>query len=154
MIIKSKLFKVVGITLLMSFSASTAFADNIADELIDSGGLSLSPTISYDSASLRVSNDSSDITSSYDAGDSIRVDVGSLADGVYYYELLLSTASSDPENNPNGSSTTTQNGGFAIIDGVASANSDEEADATAEAEKAEAALTVANTAVLNSATED
>lgn len=143
----AKLLK-TGIVLLVSFSVSAVFARNIASEQLDSGGLTLSPEISYDSAGLRVSSDSSDTTSVFNGGESIRVDSGGLADGTYGYELSLATNPS--ESAPNGS-TVQQNGSFRIKDGIASSNSDEDMHAEAEAEDAALAAEVlaASSAVSN-----
>lgn len=135
---QSKLFQRTYMILLMSFSASSAIAGSVASEQADTGGLTLSPTVSYDSASLHVSSDNLDTTSSFSSGESIRVDAGGLADGVYYYELSLSNNPS--ENAPNGSSVT-QNGDFKVSQGVASSNSDEEQEAEAQAEAAAVAAT-------------
>lgn len=129
---KRQLFQQAGIALLMSFSSTALFAASIADELVDTGGLTLSPTVSYDTATLRVSSDNTDTTSSFSASDSIRVDAGSLEDGVYYYELSLSNNPS--ESAPNGRSVA-QNGNFKVAQGVASSNSAAEQDATAETER-------------------
>ena len=126
----SDFLKRAGIVLLMSFSTSVVFAGSIASEYVDTGGLSLSPIVAYDSASLRVSSDDLDATSSYAAGESISVNSGNLADGIYSYELTLST---DPSvDSPNGNSVS-QNGGFKVAQGVASSNSDEEQEAEAQA---------------------
>ncbi len=126
----------VSIGLLMSFSSTVLFAEGIAEEKVDTGGLTLSPVVSYDLANLRVSSNSSELTTNFKANESIRVDTGSLADGIYYYELLLSTASADRENNPN-SSVATQNGGFIIKDGITSKNNDITQASKAQAERIE-----------------
>jgi len=125
-----KFFPKLGIVLLMSFSSSALLAAGVADVLIDSGGLSLAPTVSYDGAGLRVSSDNYDVTTEYANGESIRVDVAGLADGVYGYELSLATAAS--ESAPNGSAVQ-QRGSFKVQDGIASPNSADEQAAEAEA---------------------
>ncbi len=127
----SQLFKRTGIALALSFSVGVAFAGNIASEKLDAGGLTLSPTVSYDTASLRVSSDTSDTTSPFNAGESIRVDSGSLADGVYYYELSLNTDATEAA--PKGSSAT-QTGDFIVQNGAA-AETDTAQNARAETER-------------------
>jgi len=116
-----KIFQRAGIAMLMSFSINVAIAGSIATEQMDSGGLTLSPTVTYDLATLRVSSDNSDTTGTYDSGDNIRVDTGSMADGVYYYELLLSNKPSEKE--PNGAGVS-QNGSFKVENGIGDSNSD------------------------------
>jgi hypothetical protein len=137
----SQLFKQAGIALALSFSSSVAFAGTIANEQLDAGGLTLSPTVSYDTASLRVSSDALDTTSIFNAGDSIRVDSGGLADGVYSYELSLNTDATEAA--PKGSNAT-QMGDFIVHNGAAT-ETDAGQNATAQAEKEAAeAVAVAN----------
>ena len=121
--IQSKFIQKVGITLLMSFSSTALLAAGIADVLIDSGGVSLTPTVSYDIAGLRVSGNNYDVTTEYTDGESIRIDAGNLADGVYAYELSLAMVAS--ESAPNGSGVH-QSGAFVVQGGSAMSISESE----------------------------
>lgn len=113
----SQLFKRTGIALTLSFSASLAFAGSIAKEQVDSGGVTLVPTVQYDSATLRVSSNNTDQTLSFSSSESIRFDSGALPDDVYQYELAL--VSIDPEGQEGvNSSSVTQNGSFEVTQGV------------------------------------
>lgn len=133
---KRRFFQQAGIVILMSFSTSTLFATDVADESVNSGDLTLSPTASYDSATLRVSSNDADVTHSYNSGEYISMDLSSLPDGLYDYQLVLITHDNDENSDPNidGQSQANQSGQFRIINTVASVYNDEIAEAEAEAE--------------------
>lgn len=129
---KSKLIRQVGIALVMSFSSCSLFAGGIATEEI-SGNLYLTPTVSYDSASLRVSSDNTDTTMTFAVGEAISFDTSALADGVYAYELALATNAST--ETPNGGNVASQNGGFKVQNGAAIVHDNTAQEAEAEAER-------------------
>lgn len=110
-------------TLLSSalFSFSALFAADIATPQIGGANISLSPTVSYNAASLRVSSSSTNQTNVYQSGESISMDLSSMGDGLYHYQLSLDADAS-------------QSGKFRIINGAASIYNDEIATAEAEEE--------------------
>lgn len=128
---QKKLFQQAGILLLMSFSSTALFAGGIATEQV-SGSLSLSPTVSYDSASLRVSSDNYVNSQSYTNSESINMDLQGLDDGIYSYSLMLVT---EAEKEGGDVVEVSQSGHVRIVNGYAEAYNDKIADAEAEAER-------------------
>ena len=127
----TQILKKTGIALLLSFAANIAFANQAADVQI-SGGLYLTPLVSYDSATLRVSSDTLDVTDSFNAGESISFTDSGIDDGKYAFELtLVSSISNDDEATPD-ERIVTQMGSFKVQNGTIIAN---EAEAEAEAER-------------------
>jgi len=128
---KSKFFQQAGIALVMSFSSATLVADGIATEQISGSSISLSPSVSYDAATLRVSGDNTDVTNAYQSGESISMDLPSMSDGVYYYELELGTNAGATDESASHQSQSAQ---FRIINGEAIVYGDSEMEAEGENE--------------------
>lgn len=146
MIEKLTLLKRAGITLLLSASCGSLLAGEYATEEFYGSSLSLTPTVAYDKASLRVSGDNTDASQVFENGDAISMSLSDLSDGMYYYQLNLSTAPADPsESMASDPSGKVQSGKFIVVQGVASELNDEIEEAQAQAEAdANQALAAAN----------
>ena len=145
---QSKILQKTSLALLMSFATSAAFAADIAGEQI-AGGLYLTPTVSYDSGSLRVSSNTMDVTQAFNAGEAISFANNGLSDGKYSYELTLVSSSAAEEGAPRDESSVTQSGGFIVTNGLVEGSESDEARAQLEAAEAEA-LAEANAPVTQS----
>lgn len=146
-----KFIQTAGIVLLISFSSSALLAAGIADEQISGSDLSLSPTVAYDVATLRVSSDAADVTNAFQSGESISMDLSSMTDGLYNYELSLVTNSAEAEGSGNTGTRVGQGGQFRIINGSASVYN----ESVAEDEAAiEAEALIAEQQAVNNAASD